>query len=64
MKGLAQFGAIIVTLILIAIPIITTVSFCLHWDNFIKWLLTIVAAGEIFLACISAYWYVDEHYDD
>lgn len=64
MKGLAQFGAIIVTLILIAIPIITTVSFCLHWNDLIKWLLTALTAGDIFLACIYAYWYVDEHYDD
>lgn len=64
MKGLAQFGAIIVTLILIAIPIITTVSFCLHWNNFIKCMLAIFTAGEIFLACILAYLYVYEHYDD
>ena len=64
MKGLAQFGAIIITLILIAIPIITTVSFCLHWDSFIKWILTILSIGEIVLACIWAYWYVDDNYDD
>ena len=64
MKGLAYFGAIIVTLILIAIPIITTVSFCLCWDGFIKMMLTIFTAGEILLACICACWYVEDHYDD
>ena len=64
MKGLAQFGAIIITLILIAIPIITTISFCLCWNSFITMMLTIFSVGEILLACIFACWYVDDHYDD
>lgn len=64
MKGLAYFGAIIVTLIFIALPIITAVSFCLQWNSFIQMMLTIYTAGEIILACICACWYVDDHYDD
>lgn len=64
MKELAYFGAIMVTLIFIAIPIIATVSFCLCWDLFIKLMLTIFSVGEILLACICACWYVDDHYDD
>lgn len=64
MKGLAYFGAIIVTLILIALPIITAISFCLQWDSFITMMLTIVSAGEIILACFCACWYVDDHYND
>lgn len=43
-------GAFVFTAILFAIPILWTCAWCLGWDDFIKWLLTIVIIGEYLTA--------------
>lgn len=51
MKRLFIFiGSFIITAILLSIPALTALSFVLNWDNFIKFILTILAGIEFILA--------------
>lgn len=49
-------GRVFLTIIIIAIPILTACSFCLEWSVFVEWLLTLLTLGE----CIGVYWEICE----
>ena len=46
-------GGIVVSVLLYAVPILTTCAFTLGWGNYIAYLLTIVALAEFF--CLVAF---------
>ena len=49
-------GRVFLTIIIIAIPILTACSFCLEWSVGVEWLLTLLTVGE----CIGVYWEICE----
>lgn len=50
MKTLAEIiGAIIISIVIFAIPIVTTLSWACSWDDFIKYILTIICTSELVL---------------
>lgn len=64
MKSLFIFiGSFVVTAILLAIPALTALSFVLNWDNFIKFILIILASSEFILATTSI-WIAVKDYGD
>lgn len=51
MKTLFIFiGSFVITAILLSIPALTALSFVLSWDNFIKFILVVLAGSEFILA--------------
>ena len=58
MKSLFIFiGSFIITTILLAIPVLTALSFVYNWDNFIKVLLVSFAISEF--ALTTTYFWVE-----
>lgn len=58
MKSLFIFiGSFIITTILLAIPVLTALSFVYNWDNFIKFLLVSFAISEF--ALTTTYFWVE-----
>lgn len=58
MKSLFIFiGSFIITTILLAIPVLTALSFVYNWDNFIKFLLVSFAISEF--ALITTYFWIE-----
>ena len=49
-------GRVFLTIIIIAIPILTACSFCLEWSVVVEWLLILLTIGE----CIGVYWEICE----
>lgn len=58
MKSLFIFiGSFIITTILLAIPVLTALSFVYNWDNFFKFLLVSFAISEF--AITTTYFWVE-----
>lgn len=58
MKSLFIFiGSFIITIILLAIPVLTTLSFVYNWDGFIKFILIAFAISEF--ALTTTYFWVE-----
>ena len=55
-KILGIIGAIVVSIILIACPIIMTIAFIWEWNPFIKWILAVIVLAETtsLFACMAA----------
>lgn len=49
MKGewLGAIGAVVLTLILFAIPVVTTCCIIFKWDNFLEWVLCLLCLCEM-----------------
>lgn len=50
---LVTFGAILVTAIMFALPILTTLSFVFDWYGLVKMILVIATSGEFILCAMN-----------
>ena len=53
-------GRVFLTVIIVAIPILTACSFCLKWSVVIEWLLTLLTICE----CFGVYWEICERSEE
>ena len=62
MKTLAEIiGVIIISIVIIAIPVLTTLSWVYNWDYFlINYMLTVICAGEFASLCVYIQSILDE----
>lgn len=57
MKSLFIFiGSLVITAILLAIPVLTALSFVFNWNNFIKFILIMLVSSEFIL--VTTYFWV------
>lgn len=63
-KALRVIGAIVISLCMYCIPVITTVANLQHWDSFWQWLLFIVSSGELAMLGALIYYFASESDDE
>ena len=63
-KVLRVIGAIVVSLFMYCIPVITTIAAMHHWDSFWQWLLFIISSGELALLFALIYYFASESEDE
>ena len=62
MKTLAEIiGVFIISIVILAIPVVTTLSWVYNWNYFlIKYMLTVICAGELASLCVCIQGMIDE----
>ena len=58
-KALRVIGAIVVSLLMYCIPVITTIAMLHHWDSFWQWLLVIMSICKLALVFELIYYFAE-----
>lgn len=57
-------GIFVIVAVMFAIPIFATLSFCLDWDSFLKWLFTILVIVDFVIVTQFVVRYMENFSDD
>lgn len=63
-KAVTIVGSVVVSLVLYSTPIITTIAFLHHWDDFVRWLLFISSGLQLLVLVMSVYLFASEIEDE